>query len=354
MTDHFDAVLLAGFGGPEGPDEVLPFLERVTAGRGIPPERLLEVGQHYLTLGGVSPINEQNRALLAAITDELTARGIGVPVVLGNRNSVPFFADVVADLEKQGLHRVLALATSAYSSYSGCRQYREDLWQALDTTGLTGHVEIRKIRPYGYLDGFTAAMADGLADALHETIARDGSIDELHVFFTTHSIPDAMQDASGPGGTGAYLAQHRAVAERVFAQAVAGLDAAPPWSLVFQSRSGPPSMPWLEPDINDALRETSSVGIRTVVVVPIGFISDHIEVIWDLDTQARETAESLGLGFTRVRTAGVDPRFVSGLVDVIVDELTATPPTLDGIWSGTCSTDCCVSARSTRDVVPGI
>ena len=197
-------------------------------------------------------------------------------------------------------------------------------------------------------------MAEDLSRALHDLIESTGSLDDVHVFFTTHSIPDVMQDASGPGGTGAYLAQHHLVAERVFAQAIAGLDATPANSLVFQSRSGPPTMPWLEPDINDALREAAARGVREVIIVPIGFISDHIEVIWDLDTQARETADELGLGFTRVRTAGVDPRFVSGLVDVIVDALRSTSQVVDGTWAGTCSDDCCASARSTRGAVPGI
>jgi ferrochelatase len=351
-SSGYDAVLLAGFGGPESPDEVLPFLERVTAGRGIPPERLLEVGQHYLTLGGVSPINEQNRALLGALQAELAGRGIDLPVMLGNRNSAPFFAEVVAELHRSGLRRILAIATSAYSSYSGCRQYREDLWQALDECGLTDEVEIRKIAPYGFLDGFTAPMADGMRHALDDVLARNGSFDGLHVFFTTHSIPDVMQDASGPGGTGAYLAQHRLVAERVVASATAGSDVTPDWSLVFQSRSGPPTVPWLEPDINDALRDAAARGVREVILVPIGFISDHIEVVWDLDTQARETAEGLGLGFTRIRTAGVDPRFVDGMADLIVGALGGQPPDLVDPWAGTCGTDCCISARSTREAVP--
>jgi ferrochelatase len=349
----YDVVLLASFGGPEGPDEVLPFLERVTAGRGIPPERLLEVGRHYLTLGGVSPINGQNRELLAALRGELAERGVEVPVELGNRNSAPFFSDVVADLHGRGLNRVLAIATSAYSSYSGCRQYREDLAAAVADTGLLDHVVIRKLRPYGYLEGFTAAMSEGLRAAIAAAREAAGSGEHVHVFFTTHSIPDAMADASGPGGTGAYLAQHHAVAERIFAAATADLDDPPARSLVFQSRSGPPSVPWLEPDINDALRDVAAAGITSVILVPIGFISDHIEVIWDLDTQAHETADELGLAFQRVRTAGTDRRFVEGLADVIVAELNGTPPDLVAPWAGTCSADCCVSARSTRDVVPG-
>jgi ferrochelatase len=323
MRTGFDAVLLAGFGGPESADEVLPFLERVTAGRGIPPERLLEVGRHYLTLGGVSPINEQNRQLTAALQAELDRRDLGLPVILGNRNSAPFLADAVADLHQSGQHRVLAIATSAYSSYSGCRQYREDLAGALAATGLAGELTITKVRPYGYLPGFVAAMADGLRDALAQAAA---SGDGPHVFFTTHSIPDTMAAAAGPGGTGAYVAQHLDVAQRILAGAAEAKGAGPAWSLVYQSRS--------------------------VILVPIGFISDHIEVVWDLDTQARQTAEELGLAFHRVPTAGCDQRFVAGLADLVENavngvSLDPTPP-----WGGTCSTDCCVSTRSTKDVAP--
>jgi ferrochelatase len=349
MRSGFDAVLLAGFGGPESADEVLPFLERVTAGRGIPPERLLEVGRHYLTLGGVSPINEQNRQLTASLQAELDRRDLGLPVILGNRNSAPFLADAVADLHQSGHRRVLAIATSAYSSYSGCRQYREDLAGALAATGLAGEVTITKVRPYGYLPGFVATMADGLRDALAQAAAAG---DGLHVFFTTHSIPDTMAAAAGPGGTGAYVAQHLDVAERILTGATEANGAAPAWSLVYQSRSGPPQVPWLEPDINDALRDASRAGVSEVILVPIGFISDHIEVVWDLDTQARQTAEELGLAFHRVQTAGCDQRFVAGLADLVEiavngGSLDPTPP-----WGGTCSTDCCVSARSTKDVVP--
>jgi ferrochelatase len=354
MTHSFDAILLSSFGGPEGPDEVLPFLERVTAGRGIPPERLLEVGSHYLALDGVSPINAQNRALVTALQAELAGRGIDVPVVLGNRNSAPLFVDVVRDLHAAGHRRLLAVATSAYSSYSGCRQYREDLAGAVEESGVGDDLTIVKARPYGYLDGFVAPMAEGLHDMLAKTLSRRGTLAGVHVFFTTHSIPDAMAAASGPGASGAYLAQHQQVAERVFATATDDLSEQPTWSLVYQSRSGSPQIPWLEPDINDALREAATNGTVEVALVPIGFISDHIEVVWDLDTQARQTADELGLGFTRVRTAGLDPRFVAGLADVITASLAGTPTSPGDLWNGTCSTDCCVNARSTRAVVPGV
>lgn len=355
MTDAFDAVLLASFGGPEGPDEVVPFLERVTAGRGIPPERLLEVGQHYVQLGGVSPINAQNRSLVAALQAEVERRGGRVPIYLGNRNSTPFFADVLRQMHGDGHRRVLAIATSAYSSYSGCRQYREDLARGLAEAGLTDDMTVVKASPYGDLPGFPGAMLPGLLDALRDSVA--SGFEGLHVFFTTHSIPDTMAAASGPqlpGATeGRYLEQHLHVARELMADVQRELGATPEWSLVFQSRSGPPHVPWLEPDINDALTTAAQRGVRSVVLVPIGFISDHIEVIWDLDTQAKQTAEALGLDFARVPTAGVAESFVSGLVDIIDAALSGSSLGRDPLWSGLCAGECCANPRAQLPVVPG-
>jgi ferrochelatase len=353
----FDALLLACFGGPEGPDDVIPFLERVTAGRGIPPERLIEVGQHYLTLGGVSPINEQNRALAQELRDELLRRGVDLPVYPGNRNSSPFFAETLGQIHGDGHRNVLALATSAYSSYSGCRQYREDLAKGLAQAALTGEVLVEKVSPFGDLDGFRSSMLPGLVDALANVRARHGSLDGVHVFFTTHSIPDSMVAASGPQtGTSSalYVDQHLEVAEALMQLVAATFDPAPPWSLVYQSRSGPPTMPWLEPDINDALTEAESAGVTSVVLVPIGFISDHIEVIWDLDTQARQTADVLGLDFARVPTAGVSPAFVAALVDRVEGTLAGATETRGPLWTGLCAPNCCANARAALDVVPGI
>jgi ferrochelatase len=348
----FDAVLLASFGGPEGPDEVVPFLERVTAGRGIPPERLVEVGQHYFTLGGVSPINAQNRLLVAALREGLDARGLDLPVYLGNRNSAPFFADVLSQIHRDGHREVLAVATSAYSSYSGCRQYREDLARALDASDVALELTVRKAPPYGYLPGFTDAMLPGLVDALNER----GAFSDVHVFFTTHSIPHSMVAASGPPQTNTrqrYVDQHLEIAERLMSSVAQQFEVAPSWSLVYQSRSGPPNVPWLEPDINDALRTAVADGVHSVIVVPIGFISDHIEVVWDLDTQARETADGLGLQFVRVATAGTSPVFVAGLVDVIEEALAGAAFERGPLWSGLCSAECCLNPRAILDVVPG-
>jgi protoporphyrin/coproporphyrin ferrochelatase len=346
-----DAVLIASFGGPEGPEEVMPFLERVAAGRGIPRARLEEVGQHYLRMGGRSPINEQNRALVAALRAELASRGVDVPVVLANRNSPPFFDDVLRDLHDAGHRRVLALATSMYSAYSSCRQYREDLAAALESTGLVGKLDVVKARPGYDRTDFIAANAALLSDALTGQ-AHEG----LTVMFTTHSIPVADAQASGPASSTAesdvYSAQHHEVARAVIA--AAGAESLP-WRLVYQSRSGPPHIPWLEPDVNDALHEEAEAGTRTVVLVPIGFVSDHVEVIWDLDTEARQTAADLGLDLVRVPTVGTHPVFVAGLADHVQALLAASgDKAADTGWAGFCAADCCVNRQGERPTVAGV
>ncbi len=348
----YDAILLASFGGPDGPDEVMPFLERVTAGRGVPRERLEAVSHHYLALGGVSPINAQNRELLGHLREELARREINVPLFLGNRNSAPFFVDTLREIHAAGHSRVLAIATSAYSSYSGCRQYRENLATAIDEAGLTGDIEIAKARPYYERSGFAAPFIDGVVDALAD-ITNPASV---RVLFTTHSIPVAMAETVGPdelcqGLPGMYERQHIDVARRVMSAVEAAVALSPiDWRLVFQSRSGPPQMPWLEPDIGAAVREASAEGMSEVIVVPIGFVSDHVEVLWDLDHEAREIAEEIGIGFIRVATPGVDARFVGSLVDVMVDALsgrqTSSHPSL-------CSPTCCRNALADLPVVAG-
>ncbi len=346
-----EAVLIASFGGPEGPEEVMPFLERVAAGRGIPRERLEAVHQHYLRMGGRSPINEQNRALVAALSEELRARGIDVPVVLANRNSPPFFDDVLRDLHGRGHRRVIALATSMYSAYSSCRQYREDLAAALDATGLAGALDVVKARPGYDRTDFIAANAALLSESL-DGRPREG----LTVMFTTHSIPVADAQASGPAGsTGesdVYSAQHQEVARAVIA--AAGAESLP-WRLVYQSRSGPPHIPWLEPDVNDALRDEAEAGTRTVLLVPIGFVSDHVEVIWDLDTEARQTAADLGLDVVRVPTVGTHPVFVAGLATQVQALLAASGDNAAGTgWADFCAADCCVNRRGEQPTVAGV
>jgi ferrochelatase len=350
----YDGVLLLGFGGPEGQEDVIPFLRNVTAGRGIPDERLEEVAHHYRHFGGVSPINQQNRDLTAALEAEIARRGLELPVYWGNRNWMPYVADALRDAHTDGRRRLLAIATSAYSSYSSCRQYREDLADAVAATELAGEVEIDKVRQFFDHPGFVAPFVDGIREAIAE-LAERGITDlsaEVEVLFSTHSIPDSDADRSGPpergfGAGGAYVAQHTAVAERIMTEL--GIGSA--WQLVFQSRSGPPQVPWLEPDINDALQDLPARGRRAVLIVPLGFVSDHMEVLWDLDTEALETADGLGLVALRTATPGIHPAYVAGLVDLIEERLHGTPAaerphvTDLGPWYDVCRPGCCENKR---------
>jgi ferrochelatase len=317
----YDSVLLAGFGGPEGPDDVLPFLRNVTRGRGVPDERLAEVGSHYLALGGVSPINAQNRALRTALAAELARRGVDVPVLWGNRNWDPYLTDVVRDAGRDGHTKILAVATSAYSSYSSCRQYREDFAAALQGSGMLGTVVIDKVRPYYDAPGFLQPFVDGIVDAVDIAAAQGISPADLDVVFTTHSVPLSMAERSGTAGDGAlYVSQHLAACTVVADAAGARVGSGLRWRLAYQSRSGPPAVPWLEPDINDVIAELAARR-GGVIVVPIGFVSDHVEVIWDLDTEASATAAAAGLWFHRVGTPGTDARFVAALADLISERL---------------------------------
>jgi ferrochelatase len=364
----YDAVLLAGFGGPEGPEDVMPFLRNVTRGRGIPEERLVEVSHHYQALGGSSPINEQNRRLRAALEAELSARGVEVPVLWGNRNWDPFLADVITDAAKTGQVRLLGLATSAYSSYSSCRQYREDFGLALASTGLVGTVRIDKVRPYYDQTGFIAPFVDDTAAAVREAVAAGLAPTEVEIVFTTHSIPSTMAAASGSASlgdhdvNGAYVNQHLAACRAVIAgvaEAVPAVAGAISWQLAYQSRSGPPSMPWLDPDINDVIEDLAAHGRKGVIVVPVGFVSDHVEVVWDLDNEALETAGKHGLWFRRVATPGTDARFVSALVDLLVERLTDSPPRQLVSPTGLsprpnfCAVGCCTNQRGVKPTTAG-
>jgi ferrochelatase len=339
---------------------VLPFLENVTRGRGIPRERLEAVSHHYLALGGVSPINAQNRALVAALEAELRTRRLDLPVYWGNRNWDPFVAPELERIHADGHRRVLAIATSAYSSYSGCRQYREDIAGALITTGLVGEVAIDKVRLFFDHPGFVGPFTDGVAEAL-AGLASDG-VDpaRTRLLFTTHSIPLAMAEASGPQGRfdagGAYVAQHLAAIGAVLdGVRERGMDL-PEWSLVYQSRSGSPRVPWLEPDINDALRTAGEEGMTTVVVVPVGFVTDHVEVVWDLDNEARETCDDLGVRMVRVATPGTHPAFVAGLADLVLERVaggTAVALSPLGPWPEVCAPGCCANPRGAIPAVAG-
>lgn len=352
----YDAILLAGFGGPEGQEDVIPFLRNVTRGRGIPDERLEEVAHHYRHFDGVSPINAQNRALKAALEAEIERRGLGLPVYWGNRNWAPYLEEAVQDAAAAGDTTLLAIATSAYSSFSSCRQYREDFARVLESTGLGEAVTIDKVRQFFDHPGFVATFVEGVRTAVQAFLADGIAPEAIRVLFSTHSIPLADAERSGPrdldlGEGGAYAAQHRAVAELVMAE-LAESVAEVAWDLVYQSRSGPPQQPWLEPDVNDVIAGLPAAGVEAVAIVPLGFVSDHMEVLWDLDTEAMEAAAEAGLRAVRTPTPGVDPVYVSGLVDLIEERLRGTPAaerphaTALGPWFDVCRPGCCENVRA--------
>jgi ferrochelatase len=355
----YDAILLAGFGGPEGQDDVIPFLRNVTRGRGIPDERLEEVAHHYRHFGGVSPINDQNRELKAALEAELARRGIDLPVYWGNRNWDPYLADALQAAYDDGHRTLLTIATSAYSSFSSCRQYREDIAIALEQTGLEGQVAVDKLRQYFDHPGFVEPFVEGVVAGVRSLLPGvDGDESAIRLVFATHSIPTTDAERSGPrdrsfGEGGAYAAQHLAVSELVATLAARELGfESLAWELVYQSRSGPPTQPWLEPDINDRIEELPGEGVKAIAIVPVGFLSDHMEVLWDLDTEALETSEEHGLAAVRVPTPGSHARFVSGLVDLVIERQQGTPPaerpalTDLGPWFDVCRPGCCENVRA--------
>ena len=344
---EYDAFLLLSFGGPEGPDEVMPFLRNVTAGRGIPDERLAEVAEHYHHFGGVSPINGQNRDLLGALGAEFAAHGIDLPLYWGNRNWAPFVTDAVRQMAADGVQRALVLATSATTSYSGCRQYRENMADARAEVGPQAP-ELVKLRHYFDHPGFVEANVDGVRAALDRL--PDGLAERARLVFTAHSIPVSMNDVSGPERNGLYLQQQRETA-RLVSERIRGEGAE--FDLVWQSRSGPPQVPWLEPDINAHLRSLSEQGVAAVVVAPTGFVSDHLEVLWDLDNEARETAADLDLPFERAATAGTHPSFVSAVRELVQEQLDGgARPHLGslGICGLDCPDGCCPAPRRPKPV----
>lgn len=358
----YDAVLLLSFGGPEASDEVVPFLRRVTAGRDVPQERLEEVAKHYHHFGGVSPINDQNRALIAALRAELDARGSAVPVLWGNRNSEPFVADALRAARSEGLLRICTVVTSAYSSYSGCRQYREDLAAATAELGLAAvDLVIDKVRPYALHPGFIAVNTERLVEAVGEIDAGDRATTRL--LFVTHSVPDAMDDTSGPGdGEGNLYVDQHLRAGHLMAQGLAQRSGVTlEHELVFCSRSGSPRTPWLEPDVNDRIEELAAEGVTTVVLAPIGFVSDHMEVVNDLDREARETADRLGVKVVRVPTAGTHPLFVEALVDLLEERAAEArdevviPAQADNrdLRPSICDPGCCPNLRSALPALCG-
>ncbi|MCT1385084.1 ferrochelatase [Brachybacterium sp. p3-SID1565] len=360
----FDSILFSSFGGPDGQEDVIPFLRNVTRGRGIPDERLEEVAGHYRALGGRSPITEQNRAMIASLQVELAARGIDMPVYFGNRNWEPYNADAVTALHADGHRHALGLVTSAYSSYSSCRQYREDFAMVLEETGLADEVTIDKVRVYFNHPGFLDPVADGLEQALRSLGDAGHDVDRIAVLFSTHSVPLSMAEASGPeetrveGSSGWYVAQHLAACRYVMDRVDDALPQLPSWRLVYQSRSGAPHIPWLEPDVNDVIEEIAEQqSADAVVVVPIGFVTDHVEVVWDLDTEAKETAQEHGLTFERVATSGTDPRFIKALADLVQERLDPAFPRQEvtdfGPTPDVCGANCCVG-RMCRPTTSGV
>jgi protoporphyrin/coproporphyrin ferrochelatase len=359
----YDGILLLSYGGPEKPEDVMPFLRIVTAGRGIPDERLTAVAEHYYAFGGKSPINDQNRLLLAALRSELDRRELATPVLWGNRNFDPFVVDTLREAHEVGMRRLVTIVTSAYTSYSSCRQYREDLAAAVATLADEGReMTVDKVRPYFNHPGFSRVNARHVTEAVRGLKQHPDT--EVRLVFVTHSIPEAMDDTSGPGdGEGnAYRREHLALASAITDEVNATLGRGVEHELAYCSRSGPPNQPWLEPDVNDALRSLASAGVKTVVMAPIGFVSDHMEVRFDLDIEAAQTAAEEGLEMVRVPTVGADPEFVSGLVDLVLEragQARGSASLVSPSWPGleaspsVCRPGCCPNLRTAKPALCG-
>ena len=310
-----DALLLLSFGGPEGPSEVRPFLENVTRGRGVPPQRLDEVAQHYLHFGGVSPINGCNRALIIAIERAFSTAGLDLPVYFGNRNWHPMVEDTVAAMAADGVRSALVFTTSAWGGYSGCRQYHEDIARARHAVG-PGAPELMKLRHFFDHPLFVAACADALRTA------REQAGPAARVVFTAHSVPLAADAVAGLAAQGGHRYSQQITAAARLVAAAAGVDS---YDVVWQSRSGPPQVPWLAPDVIDHLTAVHAQGAPGVVVAPIGFVSDHLEVVWDLDHEARQRAATLGMDFARAATPGTNPRFTEMVVELVAEHVRGAP-----------------------------
>jgi len=348
-VSEFDALLVLSFGGPEGPADVRPFLENVVRGRGVPPERLDAVEEHYQHFGGVSPLNARNREIIAAVRER-----IELPVYFGNRNWHPMVEDTVAEMVRDGVRRALVFATSAYGGYSSCRQYQEDIERARKAVG-DGAPELVKLRHFFDHPLFVEANADAVR-AARATLPADVR-DEARLVFTAHSIPVAADAAAGPPEEGGHRYSRQVTeAARLVAAELGGASGPVDHDVVWQSRSGPPQVPWLEPDIVDHIEALHARGVPAVVVSPVGFVSDHVEVIWDLDTEARQRAEELGMGFARAATAGPDPRFADMVAELVAEQLhDAAPRSLSDVPAGgctvngaPCAVDCCLPVRRPR------
>ena len=335
---NYDAILFVSFGGPEGPDDVMPFLENVLRGKNVPRERMLEVAEHYQHFGGVSPINEQCRQLIAALEAELAEHGPHLPIYWGNRNWTPMLPDTLQRMADDGVQRALAFFTSAFSCYSGCRQYREDIARA--RAQVQGQApEVDKIRVFFNHPGFLEPMMDSVRTAL-ENIPTERRA-HTPLLFTAHSIPMSMAENCR------YELQLREAC-RIVAEGVGHGN----WELVYQSRSGPPQQPWLEPDICDHIQTlhaqaaASDAPLIDLMILPIGFISDHLEVLYDLDTEAQQLCDELGIALQRVSTVGNHPRFVQMIRELITERMTADPQRLVlgqlPASHDVCPEDCCL------------
>jgi len=329
---NYDAILIVSFGGPESREDVIPFLENVLRGRNVPRERMLAVAEHYYHFGGKSPINQQTRELVSALENELAQHGPELPVYWGNRNWHPMLADTLRQMKQDGVQHALAFVTSAYSSYSGCRQYREDIALAQNEVG-RGAPEIDKLRAFFNHPGFIEATAERLQDALPQIPAN--ARQNVQVVYTAHSIPISMADTCD------YVRQLEEVRKLVSARLRVTNDA-----LVYQSLSGPPGQPWLEPDILHWLREVKADNLASAVVLaPISFISDHMEVLYDLDVEARQLCDSLGLPMARGKTVGVHPKFVAMIRELILERLDSNAERRAlgslGPRPDVCAEDCC-------------
>jgi ferrochelatase len=316
---NYDALLLVSFGGPEGMDDVIPFLENVLRGRNVPRERMLSVAHHYELFGGVSPINQQNRNLIAALEKELAEHGPRLPIYWGNRNWHPLLPDTLRQMTADGIRNALAFVTSGYSSYSSCRQYLQNISDAQAVVGPEAP-RVEKLRVFYKHPLFIEANVDHIRAALSQL--EDPA--EAHLVFTAHSIPESMAAncdyASQLGHTGALIA-------REFPNKK--------WHLVYQSRSGSPMQPWLGPDVCDHLRALRDEGVTNVVIAPIGFVSDHMEVVYDLDVEARRVADEIGMKMVRAQTAGTHPAFVRMIRELIVERINNEVP------ANICAPDCC-------------
>jgi ferrochelatase len=325
METPYDSVLVLSFGGPEKHEDVIPFLENVLRGKNVPRERMLEVAEHYYHFNGKSPINDLNRELIAALNRELADHGPALPIYWGNRNWQPFLADTLREMRADGRKRALAYVTSAFSSYSGCRQYREDVAKAQAEVGPDAPA-VDKIRVFYNHPLFIETVAEQVAKAFER-------LPDAQLLFTAHSIPLSMADSSDYNRQ--LLESCRLVGERI---------GRPDWRLVYQSRSGAPGQPWLEPDVNETIRGLHREGVKSLVLSPIGFVSCHMEVMYDLDTESRELCDELGIAMARAATPGSHPKFIAMIRELIAERMGLAPTRAIGNFGpnhDVCPMDCC-------------